>query len=123
MSIQKSFRNIALLAATIAANSVFSGTLAITDVTAQVQHLRNGVIRNVEIVYTLTGSIEAETNNRGLLTSVSVTATDSEANKIYTAINLFGDIGVNPGTHMCVWDMEAEGLSLNLSNVTFSVLC
>ena len=100
--------------------SAIAATPTITGVTAQQRYPWNG---KVDISYTVTGDIAAEAKERGLLTSLKVTATDRDANTTYTATSLSGDKTLAAGTHSIVWDMDAQGLSFKSSNVVFSVAC
>ena len=100
--------------------TVLAVTPTITGVTAQQRYTWNG---KVDISYTVIGDIEAEAKERGLITSFKVTATDNDLGETYTATNLSGEIGLAEGTHVIVWDMDAEGLSLKSTNVVFKVLC
>lgn len=100
--------------------SAIAATPTITGVTAQQRYPWNG---KVDISYTVTGDIAAEAKERGLLTSLKVTATDRDANTTYTATALSGDRSLAAGTHSIVWDMDAQGLSFKSSNVVFSVAC
>ena len=92
----------------------------ITSVTAQQRYPWNG---KVDISYTVTGDIAAEAKQKAVLTSLKVTAQDKVANKTYTATKLSGDMALTAGTHKFVWDMNAEGLTFNSSNVVFNVSC
>ena len=100
--------------------SAIAATPTITGVTAQQRYPWNG---KVDISYTVTGDIAAEAKERGLLTSLKVTATDRDANTTYTATSLSGDKSLAAGTHSIVWDMDAQWLSYKSSNVVFSVAC
>ena len=104
--------------------SLFSGPAVaaptITGVTAQQRYPWNG---KVDIAYTVSGDIAASAKELGVFTSLTVTATDRDAGKTYTASSLSGDTGLGDGTHKCVWDMDAQGLSFKSTNVVFSVSC
>ena len=110
------------LAVTVAVTSFTAGaaTPTITGVTAQQRYPWNG---KVDISYTVTGDIAAEAKQKAVLTSLKVTAQDKVANKTYTATKLSGDRALTAGTHKFVWDMNAEGLTFNSSNVVFNVSC
>ena len=108
---------LACMAIMLAANSFAAP--AITGVTAQQRYPWNG---KVDIAYTVS-DVEAAANEQGLATSLKVTATDRDAGKTYTASSLSGDTGLENGTHECVWDMDAQGLSFKSTNVVFSVSC
>ena len=99
---------------------IFAVEPEITGVTAQLENPWNG---KVYVSYKVTGDIAAAAKERGLVTSLKVTATDNDANETYTATNLSGDMSLAEGTHSVVWDMEADGLSLKSSNVVFTVSC
>ncbi len=100
--------------------AAFAATPTITSVTAQQRYPWNG---KVDISYTVTGDIAAEAKQKAVLTSLKVTAQDKVANKTYTATKLSGDRALTAGTHKFVWDMNAEGLTFNSSNVVFNVSC
>ena len=99
---------------------LFADDPAITDVTAQWENPWNG---KVYISYKVTGDIAAIAKERGLITSLKVTLTDNVSNETYTATALSGDMSLSAGTHSLVWDMTEDGLSLQSSNVVFTVLC
>ena len=100
------------------ASDAWSADPSITGVMAQLENPWNG---KVYVSYKVTGDIAAMAKERGLVTSLKVTATDNDANETYTAANLSGDMSLVAGTHSVVWDMEADGLSLKSSNVVFTV--
>lgn len=52
-----------------------------------------------------------------------MTVTDNVSNETYTATTLSGDLSLSAGTHSLVWDMAEDGLSLQTSNVMFTVSC
>ncbi|MBQ7189837.1 MAG: SUMF1/EgtB/PvdO family nonheme iron enzyme [Kiritimatiellae bacterium] len=93
---------------------------AITGVTAVQRYPWNG---KVDISYTVTGDIEAEAKQRGVFTSLKVSAIDKSANTTNIATQLSGDTNLTVGTHQIVWDMAAEGLDFKSSNVLFRVSC
>ena len=93
---------------------------AITGVTAQQRYPWNG---KVDITYSVSGDIAAAANAQAAIPLLKVTATDRDAGMTYTASSLSGDMGLGDGTHKCVWDMDAQGLTLKSTNVVFSVSC
>ena len=97
-------------------------TPTITGVTAQQRYPWNG---KVDISYTVTGDIAATAKEKGMVTSLKVTATDCVAGANYVASTsaLSGDTGLAAATHHLVWDMSADGLTFKSSNVVFSVSC
>ena len=101
------------------ATSAFA-TPAITDVTAHPHHPWDG---KVNISYNVVGGIAAMAKQNALITSLNVTATDSDAGQTYTAASLSGDASLTDGAHNIVWDMEVDGLSFISTNVVFSVSC
>lgn len=56
--------------------------------------------------------------------SLAVTATDFEGDATYTATAsaLSGDTGREEGIHLVFWDLEKQGVKLQSTNVTFSVI-
>ena len=52
---------------------------------------------------------------------IRVTATDCISGISYTAEKLEGDIYCTPGAHSIVWDMQAQGVSFELSHAVFSL--
>ena len=92
----------------------------ITVVTAQQRYPWNG---KVDITYSVSGDIAAAANAQAAIPLLKVTATDRDAGMTYTASSLSGDMGLGDGTHKCVWDMDAQGLTLKSTNVVFSVSC
>lgn len=104
----------------VTASACIAADPTITSVTAQQRYPWNG---KVDISYKVTGDIAATAKERGLITSLKVTATDKVANKTYTATKLSGDRALTAGTHSFVWDLDAEGLLLKSTNVVFTVAC
>jgi uncharacterized repeat protein (TIGR02543 family) len=53
----------------------------------------------------------------------TVKATDQTENTIYTAVaySLSGDTGVEEGMHHLIWDLDKQGVSLESTNVVFTV--
>ena len=102
------------------ASDAWSADPSITGVMAQLENPWRG---KVFVSYKVTGDISTEAKERGLVTSLKVTATDNDSNETYTAATLSGDMGLTAGAHSVVWDMEADGLSLKSSNVVFTVSC
>ena len=92
----------------------------ISDVMVQLENPRNG---KVHISYTVTGDIAGIAKERGLVTSLKVTATDNIANETYTATALSGDVGLSAGPHSLVWDMARDGLWPRSTNLVFVVSC
>ena len=97
-------------------------TPTITGVTAQQRYPWNG---KVDISYMVTGDIAAVAKEKGMVTSLKVTATDrvTGANYVASASALSGDTGLGAATHHLVWDMSADGLTFKSSNVVFGVSC
>ncbi|MBQ7188194.1 MAG: formylglycine-generating enzyme family protein [Kiritimatiellae bacterium] len=95
-------------------------TITITGVTAEQRYPWKG---KVDISYTVTGDIEAEAKQRGVFTSLKVSAIDKSANTTNIATQLSGDTNLTAGTHQIVWDMAADGLDFKSSNVVFRVSC
>ena len=112
-------KNILFMVMVIAGLATFASP-AITDVTVQLENPWKG---KVYISYKITGDIAAIANEGGLIASLKVTATDTDANKTYTAVNLSGDTSLVAGMHSCVWDLNDEGLEFMHSDVTFKVSC
>ena len=95
----------------------------ITDVIAQQRYPWNG---KVDISYTVSGDIAAHCHENGLINpTLKVSATDMVADTVYTATAtaLDGDMALTDGTHTLVWDLDADGLSIQSSNVVFNVSC
>lgn len=97
-------------------------TPTITSVTAQQRYPWNG---KVDISYTVTGDIAGMALTNGLITTLKVTATDTVANKSYTATTaaLSGSATLTEGNHAIVWDLNQQGVNLKSSNVVFNVSC
>ena len=93
---------------------------AITGVTAQQRYPWNG---KVDITYTVSGDIASEAHAQAAIPLIKVTATDRDTGMSYTATSISGDTGLAAGTHAFVWDLDAQGLSLQSTNVVFSVSC
>ncbi len=101
--------------------SAFADTPTITDVTARQRYPWNG---KVDITYTVTGDVAAETVARGFVTpTLKVTATDLTTGNTYPAMSLTGDTGLSSGTHAVVWDMNADGLTFQSDDMVFDVIC
>ena len=77
----------------------------------------------VNISYTVTGDIAGIAKERGLATSLKVTATDNTSNETYTAMALSGDLGLSAGPHSLVWDMTEDNIDLIPTNFVFCVSC
>ena len=92
----------------------------ITDVAALIQNPWDG---KAYISYRVTGDIVAIEKERGLVTSLKVTATDIVSNVTYIAMNLSGAADLMAGTHSLVWDMAEEGITQMPTNFVFSVTC
>ena len=99
---------------------LFAVEPTITDVTAELENPWHG---KVYISYTVTGDIAAVAKERGFVTSLKVTMTDNVSNETYTATALSGDLGLTAGTHSLIWDMAEDGLSLQTSNIVFTISC
>jgi formylglycine-generating enzyme required for sulfatase activity len=93
---------------------------AITGVTAQQRYPWNG---KVDITYTVSGDIAAAAKAQAAIPSLKVTATDQDSGTTYTATSLSGDTGLADGAHSLVWDMDADGLTPQSTNLAFSVSC
>ena len=102
--------------------AVIADTPTITGVTAQQRYPWNG---KVDISYTITGDIAATAKEKGLITSLKVSALDQVTGLNYAAnmSALSGDMGLEAGNHKLVWDMDAEGFEFKSSNVVFTVSC
>ncbi len=92
----------------------------ISDVMVQLENPWNG---KVHISYTVTGDIAGIAKERGLVTSLKVTATDNISNETYTATALSGDLGLSAGPHSLVWDMTEDNIDLIPTNLVFRVSC
>ena len=117
MNIKKCLSPVAWFTALI---SSYATEPTITDVTVRQRYPQDSVI---EISYKITGDIAAAAKERGLIASLKVTATDTGANKTYTAANISGDTSLTAGIHSVAWDMVGDGLPSNSSNVIITVLC
>ena len=106
------------LAALITVNLAFADAPIISGVMAQLENPWDG---KVYISYRVTGDIAATAKERGLVTSLKVTATDNDSNETYTATALSGDMGLTAGSHSLVWDISEESFCLKSTNVMFRV--
>ncbi len=113
-------KNLAIVVSLSALISTYAAEPTITDVTAQQRYPWNG---KIDISYKVTGDIAAEARERGLITSLKVTATDESANKTYTATKLSGDMALTAGTHSLIWDLGEDGIPIKSSSVVFQVSC
>lgn len=120
MNIKRSIVRVITLVVIDMVSVAGAGTPAITSVTACQRYPRDG---KVDISYTVTGDIAEEAKQRAVLASLKVSVIDMVANTTNTATQLSGDLSLDEGTHAIVWDMEAEGLSLQLNDVVFKVSC
>ena len=120
MNNHKSHAFTVALVAIIMANFAYANSPTITGVTAQQRYPWDG---KVDISYTVTGDIIEVAKQQAVLASLKVTAIDIVANTTNTATQLSGDLSLDEGTHAIVWDVEAEGLSLQLNDVVFKVSC
>lgn len=78
----------------------------------------------VYISYEVDGDVS---NSTGRLPLLFVTAKDKVTGEIYGYVSsekkfLTGDTGTTAGTHKIVWDVAGQGLTINSSNVVFTVL-
>lgn len=104
----------------LAVACLFASAPTITEVTARQRYPWNG---KVDISYKVTGDIAAAAGEYGCMASLKITALDKTANDTYTATALSGDTSLSAGVHVCVWDLDAQGLSFKSTNVAFRVAC
>lgn len=101
-------------------SGAFIAGSAIKNVTAKQRYPWNG---KVDISYTIVGDVAAEVTQSGEVAVLKVAAIDKTANATNMATKLSGDVSVSEGTHSLVWDMCADELSFQSSNVVFKVCC
>ena len=106
-----------LCMAILIASSAFAATPQVKNVRAMQQYPWGQVF----ISYEVEGDVAA--NSESLLL---VTAKDKTSGKIYgevwsTDSYLTGDTGIATGSHRVVWDVAAQGLTINSASVVFSV--
>ena len=111
---------LAVIVSILLSTPSLAASLAIMDVTAQQRYPWNG---KVDITFYVLGDIAATAQAQAAIPSLKVTATDQETGISYAAASLSGDTSLSRGTHTLVWDMDAQGLTLRSTNVTFSVSC
>lgn len=115
-------RNIASITALVAIGMVSvagADTPTITGVTARQRYPWNGI---VDISYEVVGNVTTGLPN-GSVPFLWVTATNRTDGTCYeaSATALLGDTGTEEGLHHVVWDMSAQGLELESSNLVFTV--
>ena len=95
-------------------------TPTITDVTAQQRYPWNG---KVDISYTVIGDIVGDAMQNAMSPSMQIMAINRELNATNIAASLSGDLSVTEGEHRLVWDMDADGLFMKSTNISFVVSC
>ena len=77
----------------------------------------------VYISYEVEGNIAASAGS-GNVPFLMVLAKDKATGKTYEAVSeyLSGDMGIESGLHRVVWNVGAQGVSINSANVAFSVM-
>ncbi|MBO6120302.1 MAG: formylglycine-generating enzyme family protein [Kiritimatiellae bacterium] len=109
-----------MLSACAMVTACAAGGAEIRNVTAKQRYPWNG---KVDISYTIVGDVAAEVTQSGEVAVLKVAAIDKTANTTNMATKLSGDVSVSEGTHSLVWDMCADELSFQSSNVVFQVYC
>lgn len=72
--------------------------------------------KKVEVCYTLADDIGEVANE-----STTLTLTGKYGSTTKTASHKLGDTSYTPGLHHVVWDMEADGVAVNQSSMSFTV--
>lgn len=99
----------------------FAATPQVKNVKAMQQYPWGKVYISYEVV----GDIAASAGS-GKTPFLFVTAKDKTTGKLCGAISagesyLSGDIGTSVGSHKVVWDVAAQGLTINAANVAFTI--
>ena len=80
--------------------------------------------KRVFVSYELYGNV-AESSASSKMPFLMVVAKDKASGRVYAESAehyLSGDVGIEPGIHKVVWDIGAQGISFNPTNVTFVVM-
>ena len=107
-----------ILVLMLVAKMVMAETPTINDVMAHQRYPWNG---KVDITYVISGNIAENIGQGGLMPSLKVLAIDNETSITNTAVSLFGDMSITEGKHCIVWDMDADRVLLQSTNVTIIV--
>lgn len=107
-------KKVFLMCLLMASPMITSAVMSVSNVKAHRLHPLGGVAISYEVIDGINTDVE-----------VVVTAKDNVSGKVYSVSRncLSGDAGMTSGTHRIIWDMEAQGLALNLEKVTFTVAC
>lgn len=110
-------RRMLLIALTVMNVSIFAATPQVKNVKAFQQYPWG----KVYISYEVEGNVAASAGN-GKTPFLVVTGKDKTTGQVLCAEYLSGDTGTAAGLHRVVWDVGAQGISVNSANVTFTVI-
>ena len=98
--------------------SLFAATPQVKNVNAFQQYPWGAVC----ISYEVEGDVASSAEKKGRTPGLRVKASDKASGKTYEAAWLYGDTGYEAGLHRIVWDIGAQGISLDSKNVVFTVM-
>ena len=119
----KRLKNTMIAIVAFMANACFATTPQIKNVKAFQPYPWEA---KIYISYEVEGDIAASAGNGNSLFAIAITAKDKTSGQIYgevwsTDSYLTGDTGISAGLHKVVWNVAAQGLTINSDNVVFTV--